>query len=718
MVDRSRIHQWHTKSNRIIDALVIRENNLTYVTAQNGDIPITENQGYGLYYRDCRFLSGYILKINGETPTEIQSSDEKGYMSTTMMTNPNFIDLKGVVIGKETISIRRDAIIPGCVQETISIVNFNEFDVHVSLTLEFDSDFDDIFTVRGISEKSGGELYPIKYENGLLHISYHGQDGHMRNTKVMFSPGPEEVDNGVCTFCLVLKPHDEKKILVCISVEDISPGERPGELHIHDVGDELKKIRSSYLATMECCSNIITSNNVFNKVFLRSMADLRMLHMSLEEDRFHSAGVPWYDALFGRDSIISALQILPFESGMAKSTLRLLAAYQGKDICEWKDESPGKILHELRLGEKANLGEIPHTPYYGSIDSTPLFLILLAEYINWTGDIELFHSLKDNVELALKWIDDFTDLDGSGLVSYAVKSKFGLYNQGWKDSNDAILHSDGTLAKSPIALAEVQGYVYRAKQSMADLYESTGSEDIAAGLVKDARKIKSIFNERFWMGDKKFYAQAIDSCGLCDVISSNPGQALWSGIVDTNRAKFIADRLFEPDMFSGWGIRTLSSGEINYNPLGYHVGTVWPHDNSMISMGLCEYGFCEESTALFSSMYEAAGFYPRYRLPELFGGFYREEYDMPIKYPVACSPQAWSSGTIPYMLSASLGLKADAMNNSLTLLKPHLPPWLNYVQIKDLKVGKASTDLEFQRVKDNTLVNVVKRGDMDVYVVY
>lgn len=696
--------------------MVIRDGSMTLVTLQNGDIPIEGNHGYGLYHRDCRFLSGYVLRVNGLSPIKILSSDEKGYTSVTMLTNPRFIDVNGQVVEKQTLGIRRERIIPGILYEKITVQNYNEFDVTIELTLEIISDFNDIFTVRGITRRSDNEVLPARYDGKYFTIACKAADGHTRNARFEFHPAPTMVKDSTVGFTFPLGPHELNDIDVRVYAEDL-PGDPAALPDSTAIEKRIKGIKASYADTLECCSNVQTDNGIFNKVFLRSLSDMRMLYMGMPVDIFYSAGVPWYDALFGRDSLISSLQVIPYNPEVSRSTLKLLARYQGKKSDDWRDEDPGRILHEMRVGEKANLNEIPQTPYYGSVDSTPLFLILLAEYIDWTGDMRLFQDLVKNVDAALDWIDK--NSDSSGFLTYRTRSSKGIYNQGWKDSGDSVSHSDGTLAVAPVALAEVQGYVYMAKKRIARLFERAERKDDAKKLLQDSEALRRKFNERFWLADKKYFAEALDKNGVCDVVSSNPAQALWSGIVEPEKAKDVVGRIFERDMFSGWGVRTLSSKEKRYNPLGYHNGTVWPHDNSLIAMGLCRYGFKEELSLLFTSMYEAAAYYPRYRLPELFGGFHREEYDIPIKYPVACSPQAWSAGTIPYMLTSSLGFFPDALNQRLTLVKPSLPPWLHKVRINRLIVGKAHTQLEFQRAGESTLVNVVgKRGDLEVQIVY
>ena len=712
------IYRRHTKSNNITNALVIRENDLTFVTLKNGEVPLENNYGYGLYYNDCRFLSGYQLNINGIPSTQILSSDERGFESTVIMTNPEFKDCNGSLIVPETLVITRNTLIPGRLMETITIENFSQSEVLMDLSLEFDCDFNDIFTIRGINKPEDGTLIPVKYNDGKLCFSYIGQDGHARNTTIGFNPPPAIEKDGSCTFRIRLGPNGSGSVKVNVSVEDLAPGEKPKHESV-DIARKIGMIKRSYAVVRECCNNIPTSNNIFNNIIERSLADMNMMRMSIDNIQFESAGVPWYDALFGRDSMISALQILPLEPEIARSTLLVNARYQGRQIDDWRDEQPGKMLHELRVGEMANLGVIPQTPYYGTVDATPLFLILLAEYIDWTGDLDFFKGMLKTVDAAIEWINKYGDPDRSGFTSYTTRSPKGLYNQGWKDSWDAVSHSDGSIGVHPIAPAEVQGYVYMAKRRMAILYELIGRIEDARQLQYEAAILKEKFNRLFWMKDKKYFAEALDKNGMCDIISSNPGQALWSGIIEPDKAKLVVDRLFREDMFTGWGIRTLSAEEHRFNPLGYHNGTVWPHDNSIIAMGLRKNGFLEEMSALFTSMYEASAIFTEYRLPECFGGFMRSKYTIPVNYPVACSPQAWSSGTIPYMLTASLGIVPDALNGRLTLARPHLPPWLDRVRFTNIKVGNSMTDLEFRRIEKDTLAIVTrKQGAINVLIEY
>jgi glycogen debranching enzyme len=398
--------------------------------------------------------------------------------------------------------------------------------------------------------------------------------------------------------------------------------------------------------------------------------------------------------------------------------LRLLAAYQGTKVDDWRDEAPGKILHELRVGEQAHLHEVPQTPYYGSVDATPLFLVLLGEHFRWAGDVALFDELRPAVDAALDWIDRFGDSDGDGFIDYAARSPKGFRNQGWKDSGNSIVNADGSLAEPPIALVEVQGYVYRAWLAAAALFRAGGDGHRADELEGRAKHLAGRFRDAYWMDDRGYLALALGKGGRrAEAIASNAGQALWSGIVDSDHAGAVAAKLVEPCLFSGWGVRTLADSEVAYNPIDYQVGAVWPHDNALIVAGLRRYGHAPEAMSVFSGIFDAAAAFPHYRLPELFAGFARGEYRVPVRYPVACNPQAWAAGAMPGMLASALGLEPDAAARRLVIADPRLPDWLGEVTVTGLRVGAATIDLRYRRVEGDTLVAVLKRdGDLDVVV--
>ncbi|MDQ6908188.1 MAG: amylo-alpha-1,6-glucosidase, partial [Chloroflexota bacterium] len=467
--------------------------------------------------------------------------------------------------------------------------------------------------------------------------------------------------------------------------------------------------------------HVETSNALFNRVLRRSFLDLAMLAMRQKGDRFFAAGVPWYVALFGRDSLITALEVLAYEPGIARTTLDILARYQGTKTDDFQDEAPGKILHELRVGEQSNLHEVPSVPYYGTIDATPLFLILLCEYVRWTGDLDYFKVMEQHVERAVAWMETDGDGDGDGFLDYASTSADGLANQGWKDSGNSIVNADGSIVAPPVALAEVQGYAYRARRSLATIYRLLGDSEPADRHEQAANTIKERFNKKFWVPKRNNYAQALQKRGRpAAVDASNQGQALWGGIVDDDRAACVRDTLMDPDkLFAGWGIRTLSHGAAAYNPFDYQVGAIWPHDNALILAGLRAYGFDDDALKIFTGIYQAATHFDLYRLPELFAGFGRDQYRVPVRYPVACSPQAWAAASIPFMLQSVLGLAPDACAGQLKIVRPLLPDWLDWVVVRGLRVGEGRVDLRYERSGGTTLVAVLhKQGDLHVVVEY
>jgi glycogen debranching enzyme len=469
----------------------------------------------------------------------------------------------------------------------------------------------------------------------------------------------------------------------------------------------------SLAAATEVCSESL----LFNSLIDRSLRDLHMLQTTLQGQHFFAAGVPWFVTLFGRDSLIAALQMLAYDPRVAAQTLRLLARYQGQKVDAWRDEEPGKIMHELRVGELAHLNEIPQTPYYGTIDATPLFLILVAQHAAWTGDLTLFRDFRSNIERALVWIATYGDSNGDGYLEYQSASDKGLSNQGWKDSGDAVVNDDGTLAQPPIALVEVQGYVYLAKTSLAGLYAQAGEADRAAQLQREAQELRTRFNRDFWLAEKHYYALALQAEHRpVAVIASNPGQALWTGIADPDKARQTVARLMADDMFSGWGVRTLSTHERRYNPIGYHLGTVWPHDNALIAAGFRRYGFHDEAGRIFTGMVEAATHFTHYRLPEVFAGFRRVDYGIPVRYPVACHPQAWAAGSIPFLLMTALGLVPEAFAQRLRIVQPVLPDFLHQLEVHRLRVGDGYADLRFARHTDGSVAIRVLRveGQLEV----
>ncbi|HEY9812063.1 MAG TPA: amylo-alpha-1,6-glucosidase, partial [Candidatus Sericytochromatia bacterium] len=463
-------------------------------------------------------------------------------------------------------------------------------------------------------------------------------------------------------------------------------------------------------------TKIRSDKNTFNQVIERAEQDVYLLRQTFGKGRALSAGVPWFSTLFGRDSIIAASQTLILDSSIARETLGILAHYQGKTDNEWRDEQPGKILHELRLGEMARCEEVPHTPYYGTVDATPLWLMLYAEYYAWTADQETLDRLWQNALAAMDWID--RNSKETGYLSYYVKSSRGLVNQGWKDSGDCIVNRKGELAQGAIALSEVQAYVYAAKIRLSEIARMKKRLDLADQWQEDARNLKARFNQDFWVSDQDFCALALDGDGNCvDSISSNPGHCLLLGILEPEKAYSVAERLRAPDMFNGWGIRTLSSLSPAYNPMGYHVGSVWPHENALIAMGLRSLGLVDQALEISQGLLDMTKRQPYQRPPELFCGYERFNDSDPVKYPVACSPQAWATGSIFQLLQMMVNLVPDAAGNCLRIIDPTLPDSINSLSLHNLRVRSTVLDLEFERSGDSTACRVVKkRGNLRVVI--
>ncbi|HYM83125.1 MAG TPA: amylo-alpha-1,6-glucosidase, partial [Candidatus Dormibacteraeota bacterium] len=457
---------------------------------------------------------------------------------------------------------------------------------------------------------------------------------------------------------------------------------------------------------------------LLDAVLARSLDDLRLLRASIDGLPYYEAGIPWFATLFGRDSIIASLQTLAFDTSVAKGTLRLLASMQGTRSDDWRDEQPGKILHELRIGELARIGAIPHTPYYGTIDATPLFLVLLERYVAWTGDLDLFRELRDHVDRAVEWLDRWADPDGDGFVDYQSEQGHGLVNQGWKDSGDGIVDGKGRIATPPIALAEVQGYAYAARRGLASLLEAVGDADGATAQRRAAAGLRDSFERTYWSDDLGTYILARQRDGTpCDVVTSNAGQVLWSGIASDEHARRTAERLMRDDMYGGWGIRTLSADAVAFNPIGYHLGTVWPHDNGIVAEGFRRYGLDRPAERVFTALLETAAGFPHFRLPECFAGYARRDFGVPVRYPVACHPQAWAAGSIPHLLTSTLGLEPDALAGRLRVVRPALPDFVDSLELKGVTVGSGSADLRFRDTDQGVEVEVVRAdGGLDVRI--
>ncbi|MGE3856155.1 MAG: glycogen debranching N-terminal domain-containing protein [Dehalococcoidia bacterium] len=707
----------------IAEAVVVKAGNPFLLTQRDGSIPLDDGHGFGLYCRDCRYLSGYEVRLAGAPPDEIACTAALGTSAIFELTNPDIRMPDGALLQRHTLSITWRRAIDAddnALRETMTFTNRSLQRVDVPLELAFAAGFEDVYEVRGLVSARRGDHLPPSWQDGELRFAYRGRDGLHRGATVAFDPPPDEMGTATARFHIVLEPDEVREIAISVllaEAEELAdvcpvPSVARREATVSESADRWFAGWHTQQMEVDSSSLLLTS------VIERSMRDLGMLRTRINGDDFFAAGVPWFVTLFGRDSAVTAIQTLAFDRRIADETLRLLAHYQGRRVDDLHDEAPGKILHELRVGELARLNEIPQTPYYGTVDATPLFLILLARQAAWSGSLDLFHELRGAVDAALDWVEHYGAIEDGGYLVYRSGTGEGLANQGWKDSGDAIVTADGDIATPPIAVVEAQGYAYQALQEIAPLFRRAGEEARAAELLAEADALRERLNRDFWLEDRQFFALALQGDGApCAVISSNPGHLLWSGVLDVARARAVADRLLRDDMFNGWGIRTLSTEERRYNPIGYHLGTVWPHDNAIIADGFRRYGFADEADRLFDALVQAATHFEDYRLPEVFAGYEREEYHVPVRYPVACHPQAWAAGTLPYMLQSALGLVPEGFDRRLRIVRPRLPGFVDRLMLRGLRVGDAVADIRFEREDGAVQVRVERvEGDLDVRV--
>lgn len=682
---------------------------------RHGDVRTTLRSEQGLYHGGTRFLSTQVLYL-GTRPFLFLSSTvlENNLLMTVDLTNPE-IQTPEFTIGHGTLHVLRSKLLRDATcYERIQVSNYGALAVEVLLRMEFDSDYADVFEVRGTRRPKRGIRLPTRMDGSTVLLSYRGLDDVERTTRLSFAPEPSSLTEKEACFRIHLAEKETKELFVWVSC---STGvERPQLLSY----DAAVTASSQALAAAEQReANIFTANELFNDWVNRSQADMRMMVARTPTGPYPCAGVPWFSVPFGRDGIITALEYLPIDPDLAAGVLRFLAATQATSNDPDADAEPGKIIHEMRLGEMASLREVPFGRYYGSVDSTPLFVMLAAEYYDATGDLALIESIWPNLLAALAWIDGPGDYDSDGFVEYGRRSKDGLVQQGWKDSSDSVFHSDGTLAEGPIALCEVQGYVYAARLGVARLAQALGHADIAETEAHRANTLRENFDRAFWCEDLETFALALDAKKRpCRVSTSNAGHCLFSGIAFPERASALAKTLLSTQMFSGWGIRTLAATEERYNPMSYHNGSVWPHDNAIVAAGLARYGYRRDASRILTGLFDASLFMDLHRLPELFCGFERRPSEAPTGYPVACSPQAWAAAT-PFLLLASvLGLRTDARQQRVSFERPTLPGFVDDVIIRNLRVGAARVDLRVHRYPDDVGVNVLRKtGDVEVILV-
>ena len=680
----------------------------------HGDVGAAAGTSDGLFHRDTRFLSQLELRVNGMQPLLLGSNmREDNAIFAVDLTNPDMFSMERVVVlEKDTLHINRSVFVwHDTLFQRLSLRNHGAKRVELLISIAFSADFADVFEVRGMRRARRGTFSTRLNGPHEALLSYLGLDDFLRITSVYFDPVPTRLSEREARYQVTLTAHETMSFCVAVRCNPKAPRPAPFVRSLLNAHRELRQAAQG-------AAVVQTSNPLFDKILRRSTADLAMLKTQTPQGPYPYAGTPWYSTTFGRDGLITAMQMLWVDPRIARGVLFRLAALRAKTTDASSDAEPGKILHEVRFGEMAALGEVPFGLYYGSVDSTPLFVLLAGLYFERTGDVKALSELWPAIEAALSWIDGPADRDRDGFVEYFRANENGLVNQGWKDSADAVFHADGRVATGPIALAEVQGYVFAAKRLIARCARRLGYPDRADSLEDESRRLAAHFQRAFWREDLHMYALALDGAKEpCCVRTSNAGQVLFTGIARADHAATVATTLLAPDLFSGWGIRTVSRREIRYNPMSYHNGSVWPHDNALIAVGLAQIGAKGAVNRIFSALFDAATDMDLNRLPELFCGFQRARNRGPTRYPVACTPQAWASAAPFCLLQAALGLEIDPAAEQLRLRNPRLPKFLDEVILRNLQVGDSSVDIAVRRDGESVSVSVLRAlGTIEVSV--
>jgi glycogen debranching enzyme len=688
---------------------VLKQDDTFAVADPHGDMIPGPGSPYGLYYAGTRFLSCFELLLGRREPLLLSSTVAEDNSSFTAdLTNPDVVRDGKVILSRGALHVFRSRVLSnGGAIERIRVANHDLHPIEVPLTVRFDSDFADVFEVRGTRRSSRGHRLANTSGGNSVVLRYRGLDGVERRTRVQCGRAPDRTDESSWFFLIPLQPHEFAEIEVAATCEI-------GEEMRSPTGFEAIAANRSSVRGDAC--EIVTSNGGFDRWLRRSLADLRMMMTTTPFGPYPYAGIPWFSTPFGRDGIITALELLWMQPDIARGVLRFLAETQATTVNDEQDAQPGKILHEMRDGEMAALGEIPFGRYYGSVDATPLFVMLAHAYFQRTGDLSFIDHLWPHILAALQWLEQYGDPDGDGFIEYVRRSETGLVQQGWKDSWDSIFHADDRLAEPPIALCEVQGYAYAAWSGAARLAAARGEHDRSQRWTERATTLQLQFERAFWCEDLGTYALALDADKApCRVRTSNAGHCLFTGIASQPHARRVADTLMCDASFSGWGIRTVSAAGARYNPMSYHNGSVWPHDNALIAAGFARYGLMREASHVLTAMFDLSQVVDLYRLPELICGFHRRQDGYPTLYPVACAPQAWAAGAVFLLLQACLGLEVDAANRRVSFTCAVLPESIESLRIANLHVGDASVDLLLTQHAHDIGITVQRReGQLEV----
>lgn len=695
---------------------VLKEGETFAVFDRRGDIQPFGLGEQGLYSGGTRFLSRLEFHLGDQRPLLLSSTirDDNALLSVDL-TNPDIPGKDGSIILRGTLHFFRSKLLwKGSCYEHLRITNYGERPVQIRFGWNFGADFADIFEIRGIKRERRGRFLEDRITTDAVILSYEGLDGKIRRTQIEFNPPPEILTRDEASYTVTIDHREEKSFFLtirCFNPDTDQPEILTYRKALSFTKEALASVRSSHC-------EIFTSNEQFNDWINRSLSDLYMMLTKTPSGPYPYAGVPWFSTAFGRDGIIASLEWLWANPDIARGVLKFLSETQSKEFDPDIESEPGRILHEIRKGEMASLNEIPFGRYYGSADATPLFVILASEYYERTADLELIKEIWPNLELAIDWMEKYGDIDGDGYVEYRSRSQRGLVHQGWKDSMDAVFHENGLPAEGPIALVEVQAYVYAARIGASKLSRALGNEERHLQLIQSAQALRERFERDFWSEELSTYILALDGKKHpCKVKASNAGHCLFCGIASPQRALQVARTLLSEEFFSGWGIRTLSSREKRYNPMSYHNGSVWPHDNAIIAAGFSRYGIKKGALKILTGLFDASLFFDLHRMPELFCGFPRRPGEGPTLYPIACSPQSWSAASVFLLLQACLGLHIDAIHHSVRFINPILPPYLQEVTLRNLRVRDSSIDIVLRRYRDDVGVEILRRdGPVDVIV--
>jgi glycogen debranching enzyme len=691
---------------------VLKQGDTFAVFDHNGDMVPTEASEAGAYHEGTRFFSRFELLLRERRPLLLSSTiSSDNTVFAADLTNSDILVDGRVAIARGELHLFRSRILwNGSCLERIRVSNFAREPIEVPLVLHFDSDFADVFEVRGTRRARRGDRRPDIVGDPYV-MPYTGLDAVERRTILRWGRPPDQLQASLAVFLLRLEPLAHADLELTVTYERDSEKRAPGSYEV-----ALHTARRRLVSNDDQRCGVLSSNESMNRWLSRSLADLQMMITETPYGPYPYAGIPWFSTPFGRDGLITALELLWAAPDIARGVLAFLADTQATTYSDVQDAQPGKILHEMRRGEMAALGEIPFGRYYGSADATPLFVMLAAAYFDRTADRAFVDEIWPNILAALDWMKTSGDLDGDGFIEYARRGSTGLVQQGWKDSYDSVFHADGSLAEGPTALCEVQGYAYAAWSGAARLATIRGDQANAEEWLKRADALQARFEETFWCEDLGTYALALDGGKRpCCVRTSNPGHCLFTGIASPSRARRVRATLMDDASFAGWGVRTVAGGEPRYNPMSYHNGSIWPHDNAIAAAGLARFGLVDAAIRILSGMFDLSQVVDLHRLPELLCGFHRRETEHPTLYPVACAPQSWASAAVFLLLEACLGLRVDAMSRTISFTRGRLPDTIDWLELSNLTIGDARVDLRLERHPHDLGVTVLRRqGEVDI----